>query len=603
MNPYWNNRGYPWEYDPGPPKNRKWARLFAETPNYRQISKVVLGRERFRWHFGPLFYRGRLQDNAVKVLIIGQEGAQDESLAHRAFTGGTGSRMQHFLNVLGITRSYLFLNTFVYPIFNQYDASLRWLAQHPESPLVQHRHQIFNYVLERNEVDLVIAVGNAAKDSVVTWLTSRGGSCPAGSSDVSQCTVGAAGRPMRAVGVMHPGGAGQGGSITAIINDFKRAIEQIKQWTAEDPNWLPPDPEGRRQLDQPYRYLSAPIPFRDFPYGVPWRLGHGSTTSNRRDGQQSIQIFSAGGAYNNQGASLRYADNAHGSPEGYVDKPGDLPYEPPRLSYRDYDRGPGSKMARLFLGASPGPAWPDFHALGLQAHASFGLGPIYRGRPEEARVLILADQQSHDDLFTGRALTGESGQRLQAYLEAMGIFTRYAVIRVLPVDTVGEDSARVAAAVQHPQTQLVYQAIVDLIRAQKETPQLLLALGPHARNLALRLELGSLCLVPLKAWSEEGALADWQTQLDQIRHIDYQPEIATPSFVYDGRRGQIPSFDLPYGTLRWQGISGDRGQRALNQQTQTDTFDYYKLTMPRWVSQLPPAPLSPQEAAAIRRAP
>jgi uracil-DNA glycosylase len=79
--------------------------------------------------------------------------------------------MQHFLNVLGITRSYLFLNTFVYPIFNQYDASLRWLAQHPDSPIVQHRHKIFDYVLERNRVHLVIAVGNAAKESVLTWLS------------------------------------------------------------------------------------------------------------------------------------------------------------------------------------------------------------------------------------------------------------------------------------------------------------------------------------------------------------------------------------------------------------------------------------------------
>src|SRR3954451_24216557 len=32
---YWEDRGSPWEYDPGPSKNRSWSRLFAETPNYR----------------------------------------------------------------------------------------------------------------------------------------------------------------------------------------------------------------------------------------------------------------------------------------------------------------------------------------------------------------------------------------------------------------------------------------------------------------------------------------------------------------------------------------------------------------------------------------
>ena len=134
MNQYWTGRGSPWDHDPGPPLDRSWLALFAQTPNYRGLGKAVLGREQFRWHFGPMFYRGRLTDGAVKVLVIGQEGAQDESLAHRSFIGGTGGRMQHVLNHLGITTSYLFLNTFVYPIFGQYSTPLRGLAQDPDSP-------------------------------------------------------------------------------------------------------------------------------------------------------------------------------------------------------------------------------------------------------------------------------------------------------------------------------------------------------------------------------------------------------------------------------------------------------------------------------------
>ena len=142
MDDYWNGRGVPWEHDPGPPPEGRWASLFAETPNYRGLGKAVLGGEQFRWHFGPMFYRGRLTDGDVKVLVIGQEGAQDESLAHRSFVGGTGARLQHVLNHLGINRSYLFLNSFVYPIFGQYTARLRGLAQDPDSPIVQHRHRV-----------------------------------------------------------------------------------------------------------------------------------------------------------------------------------------------------------------------------------------------------------------------------------------------------------------------------------------------------------------------------------------------------------------------------------------------------------------------------
>ena len=80
---HWEDRGSPWEYDPGPAKNRSWSRLFAETPNYRGFGMAMSGNEEFRWHFGPMFYRGRLGDQQVKVLVVGQEGAQDESLSHR----------------------------------------------------------------------------------------------------------------------------------------------------------------------------------------------------------------------------------------------------------------------------------------------------------------------------------------------------------------------------------------------------------------------------------------------------------------------------------------------------------------------------------------
>jgi uracil-DNA glycosylase len=333
MNPYWKDRGSPWEYDPGPPENRRWAELFAQTPNCRGLGKSNLGKEVFRWHFGPVFYRGRLEDHAVKVLVVGQDGAQDESLAHRSFTGGTGSRMQYFLNYIGITESYLFLNTFIYPIVGQYTEGMASLAQDLQAPVAKHRHDIFNYVLDLNDVHLVIAVGNAAKESIVTWVRSRGGSCSQGAANVSLCTSAALGPRTKIVGVMHPGAAGQGGSAGAILADFKKALAKIKAWMDADTAWLPPDATGSRKFDQPYKYRSAPIPFRDYPYGTPIRLGRGGTSSNRKDGQRSIQIYSAGGMYNASGVKLKYSDPGEGSQEGYSEDPGDVPYEPPKTNF------------------------------------------------------------------------------------------------------------------------------------------------------------------------------------------------------------------------------------------------------------------------------
>jgi uracil-DNA glycosylase len=599
MDFYWNERGFPWEHDPGPPKNRRWARLFAETPNYRALGKAALGSEKFRWHFGPMFYRGRLWDNSVKVLVIGQEGAQDESLARRAFTGGTGARMQYLLNYLGITQSYLFLNTFVYPIYGQYDASMRWLAQHPDSPVVQHRHKIFNYVLERNNIQLVIAVGNAARDSVITWIQSRGGTCPSGGGNLSNCDSHVLSPVTRTIHVMHPGGAGQGGSVSAIIENFRAAVSQIKLWIESDPTWLPPDPDGSRDLAQPYKYRSAPIPFRDFPYGFPLRLGRGGTSSNRRDQQRSIQIFSASGVYNAAGVPITYSYTAEGDPEGYAEDPADLPYEPPKLKYLEYDRSLSASLARLFMGGRNGFAWPDFTALGASAHPSFGWGPIFRGRPTGASVLILADQQSHDDLFTGRALTGDSGQRMQAFLEALGIRSKYIIVRVLPVDTLDDETDTVRAMVEHSQTQKVYRAILSTVKAMNSQMRLMLTFGPFARLLAEDLHLPGWQWLHLKAWKEPGALADWQAKLEEIQQLDYPKEIAAPAFTYTGQRGQIPRLDLPYGNPRWIGTSGDRASKAFDTSAGQASPDYYKLYLPLWVHKLALRPLSSTEQAAI----
>ncbi len=563
----------------------------------------MTGKEAFRWHFGPMFYRGRLEANAVKVLVIGQEGAQDESLAHRSFTGGTGARMQAFLNYIGITGSYLFLNTFVYPIFGQYTPDLRWLAQDPASPIVQHRHAIFDHVLATNDVHLIVAVGKAAKETVVTWVRWRGGTCPQGAGDVSACTGAALDPRTRIIGVLHPGGAGQGASVAAIIADFRAAAARIEQWAAADPAWLPPDPAGQRMFGTPYKYRSAPIPFRDLPYGIPLRLGRGATSSNRKDGQRSIQLFSAGGTYGAAGVHLRYDDTAEGSADGYIDVAGDVPYEPPKVACLDYDDGPGARFARLFMGGRPGLEWPDFSALGATAHPSFGCGPIYRGRPAQATVLILADQQSHDDLFTGRALCGDGGQRLQAYLQAIGIATRYVIIRVLPIDTLSLPQAAVGAIVGHPQTVRVYQAIVEEIVAANQGLGLLLTVGPHARALRQRLVGVNVPTVALRAWREPGALADWQARLADIQALGYQRELAYPSFAYDGRRGQVPPLDLPYGTVRWVGTSGDRAVQARDLATQQPSPHYFKLYMPGWAFRQKPRPLSAEEQAAVDRAP
>ncbi|HEX7097938.1 MAG TPA: uracil-DNA glycosylase family protein [Acidimicrobiia bacterium] len=584
-NDWWDGRGHPSEHDPGPPRNRRWARLFASTPNYRGLGLHVAGRELFRWHFGPMFYRGRLGDSQVKVLIVGQEGAQDESLAHRAFTGGTGARLQHFLDHLGITRSYLFLNTFCYPIYGQYGQHLHWLAQNPNSPIAAHRNAIFDYALSRNDVHLIVAVGTAAKQSVSSWLSHRG--VTSTWVDLSRADPFPISPRLRTIGVLHPGGAASG-ARREVEEDFRRAVTQVERWRRDDPDWLPSDPNGSPRPAAAYRYGSKPIPFRDFPFGTTWRLGSGGTSSNRKDAQRSIQLFSAEGHYNGRGDDPAYPSNAAlGSKDGYEDAAGDLPYEPPRRLYKEYDPGPDRVMARLLAPDWPAPFDDD-------GHLSLGFGPIYRGRFEDVTLLVLSEPGCHDDLFTGRALTGDDGQHLQRWMEAVGIDRRYLILRVPPFDTTGASRRALREWVDHPDTLAAYARI--LARARQRSPRLgpVVTIGEAATRLTGK--IGIPATVDLPPYGRAGSRQAWKEAAETMRSVRYRKD-RRATYRYDGDRSQIPRIDLPYGTLRWQGTSGDRAIRGRVRGDETG--DYFKLYAPGWVAALAPVPLTRAEKRAV----
>ena len=587
-------RGNPWEHDPGPTDASGWAGLFAETPNYRGLGRAIVGREAFRWHHGPMFYRGRL-DGSAKVLIVGQEGAQDESLSHRSFTGGTGARMQHMLRFLGLDRSYLFLNSFIYPIFGQYSQDLRPIAQDPRSPIAAHRNQVFDKAVVDGDVRLVIAVGTAAKESVASWIKSHGGS--AQSDQLHNASLGSLPARVRTIGVVHPGSA-SGGSTSGIKADFQRAIDRIRDWLDDDSSWLPVDPGMSRNLGATFPYSSAAIPFRDFPFGLCPRLGRGGTSSNRSDNQRAIRLFSAAGKYNASGARLSDPSTAGGSNQGYDDDPGDLPYEPPRASPRAFDPGPPADLARLLLGGESGFDWPVFSSLGVTSHPSFGVGPIYRGRFRQLSLVVLADQTSHDDLFTGRALSGEAGQRFQAFLRAAGLTQRYLIIRTLPVDTLDLTAAKRNTLVDNPKVRAVHRELLSRVIAANSGVVALVAMGPAARRLAPNVVPSGLTVIELAGHGDSGWAASWQAGLTNLAARTYTKDLSSPTFALPTTRSQLPRIDLPYGTPRWIGTSGDRGVRPRDLDLGRPSPDYLKLFLPSWAANLAPAPLSAAEQAA-----
>ena len=59
--------------------------------------------DQFRLEWGPIFHRGRL-DGSARVLVIGQDPAQHETVVRRILVGEAGRRVQGLLAKLGITQ-------------------------------------------------------------------------------------------------------------------------------------------------------------------------------------------------------------------------------------------------------------------------------------------------------------------------------------------------------------------------------------------------------------------------------------------------------------------------------------------------------------------
>src|SRR5215475_8940051 len=87
--------------------------LCAEYPD-----SSVYPSDQFRVEWGPIFHRGRL-DGTSRVLVIGQDPAQHETVLRRILVGEAGTRLQGFLAKLGIDKSYTLVNTFLYSVYGQ----------------------------------------------------------------------------------------------------------------------------------------------------------------------------------------------------------------------------------------------------------------------------------------------------------------------------------------------------------------------------------------------------------------------------------------------------------------------------------------------------
>ena len=129
----------------------------------------------FRTEWGPIFHRGRL-DGTARVLVLGQDPATHETICRRILVGEAGQRVQGFLAKLGITTSYVLVNTFLYSVFGQGRG-----ARHvDDAAIVAYRHRWLDAVARRSPLEAIVTIGGLADRAHEVWrATPAGAACPA----------------------------------------------------------------------------------------------------------------------------------------------------------------------------------------------------------------------------------------------------------------------------------------------------------------------------------------------------------------------------------------------------------------------------------------
>ena len=125
--------------------------------------------DQFRLEWGPVFHRGRL-DGSARVLVIGQDPAQHETIVRRILVGEAGRRLQGFLAKLGITRSYVLVNAFLYSVYGSVKASTKRAPR-----LVAYRNRWLDALLVGTHVEAALSLGKSADEAWQLWKATPAG--------------------------------------------------------------------------------------------------------------------------------------------------------------------------------------------------------------------------------------------------------------------------------------------------------------------------------------------------------------------------------------------------------------------------------------------
>ncbi|MET1000262.1 MAG: uracil-DNA glycosylase family protein [Acidimicrobiia bacterium] len=259
------------DFDPGYP--RRFTALVRNYPG-----PEIYPPTDFRTEWGPIFHRGRL-DGSARVLVIGQDPATHETVVRRILVGEAGQRVQGFLAKLGITRSYVMVNAFLYSVLGQGGGE-----RHKKDPAIAaYRNQWLDKLLVDSQVQAVVTLGRLAAEAFAMWRATPAGA----SSTVAHAAI---------THPTFPESASAAGQTTKI-----EAIRiMLENWNIGLQTLVPhiSDPDVHVSL---VRYGSkledddlAPIPEFDMPAGMPpWMRSLDAWAERAATGRAALKTATA----------------------------------------------------------------------------------------------------------------------------------------------------------------------------------------------------------------------------------------------------------------------------------------------------------------------
>lgn len=255
-------------FDPGP-VGEPFATLVGDYPG-----GDVYPPDSFRVEWGPIFHRGRL-DGSARLLVIGQDPAQSETVVRRILVGEAGHRTQGLMAKLGFDRSYVLINTFLYSVYGQGGGE-----QHKnDAAIVDYRDRWLTAIFAGNQIEAVLALGQLADAAWQQFKAIPAGKAASpGYQHVTHPTEpesSAGGDPAKLKV-----------AIAAMLQNWNQALEQLHPHIAHPDTHGPLVPYGADfKPDE-----RVEIPEFDVPAGVPewmrspaaWAQREGKTAADKR---------------------------------------------------------------------------------------------------------------------------------------------------------------------------------------------------------------------------------------------------------------------------------------------------------------------------------